>query len=34
MRQVSRIGAITLSTCSHCHGALWEIDDANVLRFR
>ena len=34
MRQVSRIGAITPYTCAQCHGALWEIDDANVLRFR
>jgi two-component system chemotaxis response regulator CheB len=31
---VERIGTISRLTCPECHGALWEIKDANMLRYR
>lgn len=31
---VDRIGKISKLTCPDCHGALWEIDDEDMLRYR
>lgn len=31
---VERIGKISKLTCPDCHGALWEINDEDILRFR
>jgi len=31
---VERIGKISRLTCPDCHGALWELDDENILRYR
>jgi two-component system chemotaxis response regulator CheB len=31
---VSRIGNVSKLTCPDCHGALWEIDDQELLRYR
>lgn len=31
---VERIGKISRLTCPDCHGALWEINDKDILRFR
>lgn len=31
---VERIGKISRLTCPDCHGALWEIDDQDILRYR
>src|SRR5215210_127448 len=31
---VERIGTVSRLTCPDCQGALWEINDQNVLRFR
>jgi two-component system, chemotaxis family, protein-glutamate methylesterase/glutaminase len=31
---VERIGKISKLTCPDCHGALWEIDDQEMLRYR
>jgi len=31
---VERIGTISKLTCPECHGALWEIIDADILRYR
>src|SRR5690349_969853 len=31
---VERIGRISKLTCPDCHGALWEINDKNILRYR
>lgn len=31
---VERIGKISKLTCPDCHGALWEINDENLLRYR
>ena len=31
---VERIGKISKLTCPDCHGALWEIDDQDILRYR
>ncbi|HEX7330169.1 MAG TPA: chemotaxis protein CheB [Pyrinomonadaceae bacterium] len=31
---VERIGKISKLTCPDCHGALWEIDDEEILRYR
>lgn len=31
---VERLGRISKLTCPDCHGALWEIDDQDVLRYR
>jgi two-component system chemotaxis response regulator CheB len=31
---VERIGKISKLTCPDCHGALWEIIDENMLRYR
>ena len=31
---VERLGKISKLTCPDCHGALWEINDQDVLRFR
>ena len=34
LASVERIGKISRLTCPDCHGALWEINDDNVLRYR
>jgi two-component system chemotaxis response regulator CheB len=31
---VERLGKVSKLTCPDCHGALWEIHDAEILRFR
>lgn len=31
---VERIGRISKLTCPDCHGALWEVNDAEMLRYR
>lgn len=31
---VERLGRISKLTCPDCHGALWEIDDLDMLRYR
>ena len=31
---VERLGKISKLTCPDCHGALWEINDEDILRFR
>jgi two-component system, chemotaxis family, protein-glutamate methylesterase/glutaminase len=31
---VERLGKISKLTCPDCHGALWELDDENILRYR
>ena len=31
---VERLGKLSKLTCPDCHGALWEIDDNDVLRYR
>ncbi|PWT88103.1 MAG: chemotaxis protein CheB [Blastocatellia bacterium] len=31
---VQKLGSVSTLTCPECHGALWEIHDPNVLRFR
>ena len=31
---VERLGKVSKLTCPECHGALWEINDENILRFR
>ena len=31
---VERLGKISKLTCPDCHGALWEITDENILRYR
>ena len=31
---VERLGRISKLTCPDCHGALWEIDDQDLLRYR
>jgi two-component system chemotaxis response regulator CheB len=31
---VERLGKISKLTCPDCHGALWEINDEHILRFR
>ena len=31
---VERLGKVSKLTCPDCHGALWEIDDRDMLRFR
>lgn len=31
---VERLGKISKLTCPDCHGALWEINDENILRYR
>jgi len=31
---VSQIGKVSKLTCPDCHGALWEIDDQELLRYR
>ncbi len=32
--EIARIGTLSPFTCPACHGALWEIDDKHVLRYR
>lgn len=34
LASVERLGKISRLTCPDCHGALWEIDDQDVLRYR
>jgi two-component system chemotaxis response regulator CheB len=34
MRDVERIGELSAFTCPDCKGALWEIRDGDLLRFR
>lgn len=31
---VERLGKVSRLTCPDCHGALWEIDDQEILRYR
>ena len=31
---VDRLGKISKLTCPDCHGALWEINDEDILRYR
>jgi two-component system chemotaxis response regulator CheB len=31
---IQKIGKVSTLTCPECHGALWEINDPHVLRFR
>jgi two-component system chemotaxis response regulator CheB len=31
---VDRIGKVSRLTCPDCHGALWEINDEDILRYR
>ena len=32
--QIERIGKVSTLTCPECHGALWEINDPDLLRYR
>jgi two-component system chemotaxis response regulator CheB len=34
IQSVEKLGKISRLTCPDCHGALWEINDAEMLRFR
>lgn len=34
IEHVESIGTLSPFTCPACHGALWEIDDEHVLRYR
>jgi two-component system, chemotaxis family, protein-glutamate methylesterase/glutaminase len=34
IRSVEKLGRVSKLTCPDCHGALWEIDDEEMLRFR
>ncbi len=34
IRSVEKLGKISRLTCPDCHGALWEMNDAENLRFR
>ena len=34
IKSVEKLGRISKLTCPDCHGALWEIDDEELLRFR
>src|SRR5262249_20652305 len=34
MRVDEALGKLSPYTCPECHGALWEIDDGSMLRFR
>ena len=34
LASVERLGKISRLTCPDCHGALWEIDDQELLRYR
>ena len=31
---VERLGKVSKLTCPDCHGALWELDDEKILRYR
>jgi two-component system chemotaxis response regulator CheB len=32
--EMEKLGKVTPFTCPACHGALWEVDDEHVLRYR
>jgi two-component system chemotaxis response regulator CheB len=34
MAAEDKLGALSRFTCPECHGALWKIDDGNLLRYR
>jgi two-component system chemotaxis response regulator CheB len=34
IENVSRLGKLSPFTCPECHGALWEIEDGPMLRYR
>lgn len=34
IKSVEKLGKVSKLTCPDCHGALWEIDDEEMLRFR
>ncbi|HJP94598.1 MAG TPA: chemotaxis protein CheB [Pyrinomonadaceae bacterium] len=34
IESVERLGKISKLTCPDCHGALWEMNDADILRYR
>ncbi len=34
MTDLDRIGKLSPYTCPSCHGALWQVDDEHLLRFR
>lgn len=34
IKSVDKLGKVSKLTCPDCHGALWEMDDEEILRFR
>jgi len=34
IEDMSRLGAPSVFTCPSCHGAIWELEDGGLLRFR
>jgi two-component system chemotaxis response regulator CheB len=34
INEMDKLGKVTPFTCPACHGALWEVDDEHVLRYR
>ncbi|BCM17923.1 chemotaxis protein CheB [Mesorhizobium sp. J8] len=34
MKEVDRLGELSVFTCPECHGPLWEIEDGDMLRYR
>lgn len=34
MEQIDRVGRRSVLTCPDCHGAMWEIDEGDLLRYR